>query len=43
VAARLQLAHGTVTNIVSAPLRKLDEPDRTALALRLAGGDDTQN
>jgi DNA-binding NarL/FixJ family response regulator len=36
IAARLHLAHGTVKNTVSALLRKLDEPDRTALALRLA-------
>ena len=35
IAARLHLAHGTVKNTVSALLRKLDEPDRTALALRL--------
>jgi DNA-binding NarL/FixJ family response regulator len=38
IAARLHLAHGTVKNTVSALLRKLDEPDRTALALRLARG-----
>lgn len=38
IAARLHLAHGTVKNTVSALLRKLDEADRTALALRLAGG-----
>jgi DNA-binding NarL/FixJ family response regulator len=38
IAARLHLARGTVKNTVSALLRKLDEPDRTALALRLAGG-----
>lgn len=36
IAARLHLAHGTVKNTVSALLRKLDQPDRTALALRLA-------
>lgn len=36
IATRLHLAHGTVKNTVSALLRKLDEPDRTALALRLA-------
>ena len=40
IAARLHLAHGTVKNTVSALLRKLDEPDRTALALRLARGVD---
>ncbi|GAA3588089.1 response regulator transcription factor [Klugiella xanthotipulae] len=38
IATRLHLAHGTVKNTVSALLRKLDEPDRTALALRLARG-----
>jgi DNA-binding NarL/FixJ family response regulator len=38
IAARLHLAHGTVKNTVSALLRKLEEPDRTALALRLARG-----
>lgn len=37
IASRLHLAHGTVKNTVSALLRKFDEPDRTALALRLAG------
>jgi DNA-binding NarL/FixJ family response regulator len=36
IAARLQLAHGTVKNTVSVLLRKLDARDRTALALRLA-------
>jgi DNA-binding NarL/FixJ family response regulator len=36
IAARLHLAHGTVKNTVSALLRKFGEPDRTALALRLA-------
>lgn len=36
IAAQLHLAHGTVKNTVSAILRKLGEPDRTALALRLA-------
>lgn len=36
IAARLHLAHGTVKNTVSALLRKLGEPDRTALALRFA-------
>ncbi len=36
IAARLHLAHGTVKNTVSALLRKLGEPDRTALALRWA-------
>lgn len=36
IARRLHLAYGTVKNIVSSLLRKLDEPDRTALALRLA-------
>ena len=40
IAAQLHLAHGTVKNTVSALLRKLDEPDRTALALRLARGVD---
>ncbi|WP_440710666.1 response regulator transcription factor [Herbiconiux sp. YIM B11900] len=38
IAAHLHLAHGTVKNTVSALLRKLGEPDRTALALRLARG-----
>jgi DNA-binding NarL/FixJ family response regulator len=38
IATRLHLAHGTVKNTVSALLRKFDEPDRTALALRLARG-----
>ena len=38
IAAHLHLAHGTVKNTVSALLRKLEEPDRTALALRLARG-----
>lgn len=36
IAGRLHLAHGTVKNTVSALLRKFAEPDRTALALRLA-------
>jgi len=36
IAARLHLAHGTVKNTVSSLLRKLDQPDRTALALQLA-------
>lgn len=36
IAERLVLAHGTVKNTVSALLRKLDERDRTSLALRLA-------
>jgi DNA-binding NarL/FixJ family response regulator len=36
IAARLQLAHGTVKNTVSVLLRKLEVRDRTALALRLA-------
>ncbi len=36
IAARLHLAHGTVKNTVSALLIKLDQPDRTALALHLA-------
>ncbi|GAB3617428.1 response regulator transcription factor [Okibacterium endophyticum] len=36
IAARLHLAHGTVKNTVSVLLRKLDQPDRTALALHLA-------
>lgn len=36
IAERLHLAHGTVKNVVSALLRKFEEPDRTALALRLA-------
>jgi DNA-binding NarL/FixJ family response regulator len=40
IAARLHLAHGTVKNTVSALLRKLDQPDRTALALRLARDQD---
>lgn len=40
IAARLHLAHGTIKNTVSALLRKLGEPDRTALALRLARASD---
>ncbi|RUR01219.1 response regulator transcription factor [Labedella endophytica] len=36
IALRLRLAHGTVKNTVSVLLRKFDERDRTALALRLA-------
>lgn len=35
IADRLHLARGTVKNVVSALLRKLDVPDRTALAIRL--------
>ncbi|GAA1852717.1 response regulator transcription factor [Myceligenerans crystallogenes] len=35
IAATLHLAHGTVKNTVSALLRKLGQPDRTALALHL--------
>ncbi|PZO56071.1 MAG: DNA-binding response regulator, partial [Leifsonia xyli] len=38
IAARLHLAHGTVKNTVSVLLRKLGQPDRTALALELARG-----
>lgn len=37
IAAALHLSHGTVKNHVSALLRKLDQPDRTRLALHLAG------
>ncbi len=37
IAARLHLAHGTVKNAVSALMRKLGRPDRTSLALELAG------
>lgn len=36
IAADLHLSHGTVKNHVSALLRKLDQPDRTRLALHLA-------
>jgi len=36
IAERLHLARGTVKNVVSALLRKLDVSDRTALALRLS-------
>lgn len=39
IARRLHLAHGTVKNTVSTLLRKLDAPDRTVLALRLAAED----
>lgn len=38
IAARLQLAHGTVKNAVSALLRKFGHSDRTSLALELARG-----
>lgn len=36
IAAQLHLSHGTVKNHVSALLRKLDQPDRTRLALHLS-------
>ncbi|MGX5682213.1 response regulator transcription factor [Schumannella luteola] len=36
IAEELHLAYGTVKNTVSAVLRKLGQPDRTALALHLA-------
>lgn len=36
IAAQLHLSHGTVKNHVSMILRKLEQPDRTRLALHLA-------